>query len=498
MASTNRTSVSWTRQLILAAVLFVLGMGAYWHEFKQKPKSEAAEEESRKLFVISTTPVESVRIENAGQGLELGCLDLSQKLCKPGDNSKWQLTAPLRTRADDGNVSALLSSLNNLQVNESVDLSQDAPEKRARLLGDYGLNPAALRSAETRKVLVRTPSGGTMVYFGGVHPVGDRIFAAVEKLAPGQGPTGRIDDTKIYLVPGYFKSHFEHPLSYWRDKKLFTLTPGQVKSFSLQVSGQGPIRGEKNGSAWTLKSGSEETAGDLENVDSLVSGAAYLSAKDFASDSRTDAKAKAALAGHPSILSLALTQPDSTVTLTVYGKLAKGKPEGRLFASVSSMDPLFELEPTAWDRLNKTLKDLRLTKLITSMDRFTAKRVVFEGAPIGAKPLVLAQKDTQWLIEGTSSPIDNAKLQNLLDKLSGNRIQDFQKPGASNKETGALKLTLGDEKIPAKRELLFWRSGGKLFARDAQSKRNEIYVIDAQLQDALPWSAGFFTPEKKS
>src|SRR5690349_1478139 len=136
--------VNWTKQAIMAGALLVLGTAAYWLEFKHKPEKESKEEQSKKLFQLKDTPVKAVSInDGAGHTFEIRCSDPEAKLCKPGENAKWEVTAPLKVKADDSNVNALISTLNNLSVSESIDLKEETAEKRAMLLKEYGLDAPA-------------------------------------------------------------------------------------------------------------------------------------------------------------------------------------------------------------------------------------------------------------------------------------------------------------------------------------------------------------------
>src|SRR3712207_7765219 len=49
----------------LAAALFVLGSGAFYLEYKHKPKKEEAEEESKKPFVLKDKAVENLRLSRS-------------------------------------------------------------------------------------------------------------------------------------------------------------------------------------------------------------------------------------------------------------------------------------------------------------------------------------------------------------------------------------------------------------------------------------------------
>jgi hypothetical protein len=480
------SQVNWTRQLGLAVVLIILGGVAYWVEFKQKPKEEAAEEQSKRIVTLKDVQIQSIRLEDQTRGFEFNCVDYEQKLCKPGDNSKWQMSEPRKIKADDSNVNALVSAVNNLAVTDSVNLAEESPEKRAALLKDYGLD-ADTRQKSRRKLTLRTPGNEkekeTLIELGAVHPIGESIFA----LANG-------NENKVYLLPNYFKTNFEHDLTYWRDKKLLALATNEVSKFKLEAS-KGLVEGERKDGQWTLRANQEELPGDIENIDNLLSGATYLTAKDFAAESKDDAKGKAALAGAKKLTALTLEkeQPkdSKTSSKTVLTLYKKGDDKtGKLFATLSTSDPVYEIELSQKDRFDKSLKDLRLQKLVTSMERFSAKKIELSGGSLAA-PLVLTQKESKWSVGEKAA--NNDKVQQLLDRLTGNRIKEFLSgsaiPAGENKGT---TLSLSDDKGQEKRKLVFWKSGDKLYARDLLSKRKEALAVDNAIEEALPKDAGHF------
>ncbi|MGZ3696663.1 MAG: DUF4340 domain-containing protein [Bdellovibrionota bacterium] len=490
------SQVSWKKQLILAALLFVLGMTAYWLEYKHKPQKESAEEASKKIFALKDTQVQELQITDGTRNFLFECADIGAKLCKPGDNSKWMLSEPRKTKADDSNVNSLLSTLNNLAVTDSIDLKDEEPAKRQALLKEYGLDAGVRSAFGTKRVFVASPGGGTELYLGLTHPIGESTFAVAEHVPAGQKPSGKVDETKVYLVPNFFKSNFDHDLTYWRDKKLFALGAHEVESFKLD-SPRTHVSGDRKDGEWTLHVKGEDLPGDIENIDNLLTGLTYLTAKQFAAEDKAQEKKDAkVLRGTKTLLTMTIQREKGTAkeapapeTLILYGK---GDPKKltKLYATLSTTDPIYEIEPYNKDRLDKELKDLRLSKLITSMERFGAKKLVFE---IAGHTTRLLNKDGKWTLEGEKGELDTDKIQGTLDKLSGNRIKDFLSGAAIPAgEKDGLKFTLGDEKNDAKRELLFWKAQGKLYAKDLLSKRNEAFLVDEALKDALPWEQGYF------
>ncbi|MFL5811943.1 MAG: DUF4340 domain-containing protein [Bdellovibrionia bacterium] len=515
--------VSWNRNLYLAIALCVLGGFAFWLEYKHKPAQEAAQDTLKKVFALKGEQIESIQLSDGSKTFKWECQDLQAKTCKPGDNSKWKLAEPLQVRADDSNVNSLVSALSNLAPSETIDLKDETPEKRSALLKEYGLSPEAIQGPNVKRVDVKASNGETVAYIGAVNPINDNFFAVLERVPAGQKPAGKPDDSKVIQIPSYFKSNFEHDLTYWRDKKIMSLAASEVQSFEILSKKNGKIHGEKKDGGWVITSGDTSFEGDPEMVDALLNGAAYLAAKNYVSDSKTDAKAKSTLKGQPEIVSVTFTQAPqagsknapSSVTLTLYSnrKNTKGAPKPEMhvhdhehelnqgaspdstpvYATLSNTDPLYELQSNAPRQFDKELKDFRMAKLLTSLDRFSIKKIELSGKAIGDKPLALDAKDTKWIDAASQTEVNSEKVQSFLDQFSGRHIQDFlpdSKVPAGEKD--GLKITLGDDQNPAKHVFVFWKADGKLYARNLSSARKEAFLVDSTLIDGLPWSRDFF------
>ena len=487
--------VNWNKQLVLATTLFVLGSVVYWNEFKRRPQKEEQTEQGKKALSLKDTPIETLRIVGGGKAFLFKCADLGAKLCKPGDNSKWELEEPSKLKADDSNVGSLLSTLNNLNFTESISLTDETPEKRAALLKEYGLDPDSRKSENGRRITVKTSKGVNSLYLGLAHPIGEGILSVLER--------EKLEDSRVLILPSYFKTQFEHDLNFWRDKKIFSLGAHEIESFKL-AGHKSNLSGERKDGQWLLKSKGEELAGDLENVDSLLSSVTYLTAKGFAAEDKKSAAGRKILSEAKTGILITLQKQQGSdakkpapFTITFYekGKTGKGKdakPE-KLFVTVSTLDPVFELDPYVKDRVDKEVKELRLAKLITSMERFTAKRLEFSGKPIGTPPLVLLNKDSKWVSEADNTTAKPEKIQATLEKLSGNRIKEFLQGSAiPSGESDGLRLILGDEKSNSKRSLVFWKKDKKLFAKDLQSNRKEVFLLDDSIDSELPWDRNFF------
>lgn len=475
----SKKQPNWIKPLAMAVLLCVLGYGAYWLEYSRKPKAEAQEEANKKLLDLKDSTVLSMVVVDGKRRFKIVCSEPDKNLCRPNENGKWKLEEPVSTKADDGNANALVTSIHNLSVSETIDLGlEETPRKRDELLKEYKLSKELLSDPGARRVEV-TLAGGKAVslYFGETHPVGDQLFS----LRSDQ-------DLKVKLVASYFKSTFEKDLGYWRDKKLFTILPADVQAFVLNR-----MKVSKKDGQWTID---PDLPGDIENIDGLISAATYLTAKGFASDNKTDSKARSALSGARLITKLELLP--SQITMQLYEK-GVGK-NAQYYATVSNLESVFEMDPSTKKRVEKTLKDLRLSKLMTSVERYTAKKIEMRGHALGETPLVLTNKDGNWTFDSkekveSGKTVDPEKMQALLEKLSSNQIIEFipiQSAGSLPKEAASgVTYTVFEDGSDKKREFLIWKFADKVFAKDLMSARKELFRLDPSVKDKLLWERGF-------
>ncbi len=287
-------------------------------------------------------------------------------------------------------------------------------------------------------------------------------------------------------MPGYFKTNFEYPLTHWRNKKLFGVTQQEIQAFELDSKSL-KLQASKKDNVWTLNFGDGAVAGDIEAVDSLLAALTNTNAKDFVSETKDDTKTRKTLASAPRFLKYNLTVKDgSKISFEVY---SAEKPEKKAFALVSNQDYFYELESSSLNALLKKREELRMAKLITSLERFTFKAIQFESTSYKSA-IKVTLKDTKWLRETDQKVISDKKIQTLFDSLSGNRIKEYLVKGPAGIESG-LTVSFFEDKPEAKRKYIFWKSNDIAYAKDLLSGRSEIYKLDSSLQGVLPWTADF-------
>ncbi len=463
------TSPNWKKPLLLATSLVAVSSFAIWLEYKHRPAQEEREADQGKVFDLKGQAVAQVKLRIGKTLQSFQCLDVSAGFCKAGDQSRWELTAPGKLSADDSNVNALLSAVANLSRTETISLVEDKPEKRKALLQDYGLSKEERDAGRRNSITVEPVNGPSrQLWVGEPHPLGNSVYALIE----GQ-------ETEVLLVPVSVRAQFTHDLTWWRNKRITSLKSSDVKELRIISENQTVIASKKQPGQWDLsltRAGQTDLLpGDPENLDGIVASATALQATRFGAENRTAPAALSLLKGTKTALTLILKDTAGKETELRFQEKGKGE-KRQAYVLSSQADPVFEVEGSTSDRLNPSLAELRLSRLLTSMERFATKKLVFESKALGKEPLALSGAD-----------LNQDKTQQLLDRLSGNRIREFL-TGAkipSGEESGIL-VRLADSQDIDKKRLRFWKKGDQLYARDLDSKRSEVFVVDPSIWDMLP------------
>ena len=69
---------------------------------------EEAKEEGKKVLSLKDRSVETITLVDGTKTVRFKCLDLGGKLCKSGDQSKWELVTPLSQLADAATATTAL------------------------------------------------------------------------------------------------------------------------------------------------------------------------------------------------------------------------------------------------------------------------------------------------------------------------------------------------------------------------------------------------------
>ena len=451
---------NWKVPLILSASLLALGTFAYWLEYSHKPKKEKQDTANKKPLALpsETTQIVSFRLKSASKGLIEGkCEELTQKKCGVNDASNWSITYPQTLKADSENIKSLLSSAGNMLATETIDLSEETPEKRKKLLDEYGLSDTKRTDLSTQFLELNLENGKKITaWFGTEHPLGDKTFVAASE-------NGNLNEQTIYLISNYSKSVFDHDLTYFRDKTLFTFDRSMIESFHAKV-GSNTFDALKKDGLWQINT----LPGDHERIETLLTNIAQLKAKEFPIEDPTK--------GLKSILSYQLKNKAETFTFDLFEKNKKVNKvdQKNYYAKVSTRKEVVEVDATILSQTQKKLNDLRNGFLLSQAGKISITKV-----NIGGKSYHQAHD----FVIGKGEP---KELSTLLESMTNTRFDDFvaSVPGP---KSGEITFTMGDEKNPSKYRFRFSLVNQKVYAEDLNQKRKEAFLLGGTFKSALPF-----------
>ena len=311
------------RTYVAVAVAAAFGAYLYFVESKREAKPDTPPRE--KVFTLDKAKVEEVTVRPQ-DGEEV-------RIVKEGEG--WRLTAPLAAAADKSEVDALVSSLESVEIEESL---AQAPAD----LAPFGLaQPKAAVSVrmqgatEPLTLLVgeKTPDGGALY--------------AKRAAQPG-----------VFTIPSYLEGTFTKKAADLRDRSVLHVKRDDVKSLSVSgPTGAYTLARDERGE-WAFTQPLATRAGRW-SVDGLLGTLEALRFDAVAAEQATDLK-KYGLAPPARTVTVAMTD-GATETLQIGGK-AEG--ENKYYAREAS-SPLVAVIPGAVvDDLAKGMGELRAKRLL--------------------------------------------------------------------------------------------------------------------------------------
>jgi hypothetical protein len=472
---------NWKIPLFLSATLLVLGTFSYWLEYSHKPKEEKQKTAAKKPLSLPTedTQIASFKIKSVKGLIEAKCDELAAKKCTTNSVANWTITYPETFKADSENVKTFLNAAASALATETIDLSDETPEKRKSLLDEYGLSDQKRTDLNAQFIEFTLENGKHLTaWFGVEHPLGDKTFVAAAE-------NGVVNDKTIFLIANYFKNNFDHDATFFRDKTIFNFNSDAVESFTATTSG-GKLDVEKKNGSWIVNG----FPANFDRVKTLLSSIERMKAKDFPKEDLTK--------GLKPVDSYALKTKDTTITLALYEKNSGGKanaaksqpPEQKhIYLKTSARPELFEVEPNNRNTIDKKVADLRENVLLSQIEKATATQLSLSGKNY-KNELWFTNDKGIWAQKANPAnawKADPKKVSGLLDSLTMGRVKDFLKatPGPGTDE---IKLQLGDAKSPNKFNFRFFKIKDLAYGQDLNTKHGEILLLDDTIKKALPFT----------
>ena len=434
------------------ALAVLAGLGAYIY-FVESKKPSGSEKKKEKVLELSKDKVTALDIEPpSGEAVHL---------VKQGKD--WKLGGPAAAPADANEVDSLLSTLQNLEVEEVVN------EKPASL-GEFGLDPP-------RRSLSATLAGAKQplkLLLGDKTPDGGALYAKTP------------DKPRVFTIASYQEASLSKKPFDLRDRDLLHVKRDAVRT--LEITGPDGsyalLRDDKG--EWTFTRPLTTRAGRWA-VDGLLGTLESLRMDSIAAEDAKDLK-PFGLVKPARTLSLGLA--DGATKRLEIGSSAADK---KYHAREASSSLVAVIPGAIVDDLAKGMKELRQKRLadiptyeVTGVDAtLEGKAFVYARSTTQAKQGVQEEK---WKrTSPDKKDVDRSKVEDVLFKLSGVEVQDFvDKPQAAASyglDQPFAKLSFRFEAGKPAVELTLGRKDGATYAKrpgdDAVLKLDSAKVDEA-------------------
>jgi hypothetical protein len=309
--------------LVAALVLAALSGTLYWSNHR-KPTDDAVKvsaDTPPKILTLAEADITKVDIKKKG-GDEVA-------LAK-NDAGKWEITAPKAFRADQNEVSSVISALSSLGSERLI-------EEKAGRLDEYGLAQPAIevdvteKNNKTHKVLI-----------GDNTPAGNAVYAALG------------GDPRVFTVGSYNKTTLDKSAKDLRDKRLLVFDSDKLSRVELTAKKQ-DIEFGRNKDQWQIVKPKPMRADDSK-VEELIRKLA--DAKMNLNASEEEQKKVSSSFNFGTVVAIAkVTDASGTEELQVR------KQKDDYFAKSSVVEGAYAIASDVGTALDKSVDDFRNKKL---------------------------------------------------------------------------------------------------------------------------------------
>ncbi|MEK7705398.1 MAG: DUF4340 domain-containing protein [Myxococcota bacterium] len=385
------------KRLISLVILLVVALGAgglvLWQRRHAQEQAEHKEKESKVLAVASLDDLTSLRLEDEPQVFVIERVE--------GGGTKWQLTEPIATRADDSTLDSLGRALVELKYKAKVPQAPGKPQD----LSLFGLEPARFTVTMMRK-------DGSK----------ETLLVGKKNSFDGSLYVQRQGAAEVLLVPGSISYQLETDLFRLRDKVLVHFDSAKVVRLTVEKEGKPLYAVEKQGEAYRIVAPTAFVV-DADKVRSMLSSLSSLRAREFAVEKPTAADlARTALAKPALRVTIGFADPAlASLTLRV-GKAASGN-EAQTYAMLEGGHPIAEVSgDSVTTQLDVTVDALR-DKSVVHFDRQAVTGVTIEdGAGVTLEFVKVRDEDKDrdgWnMVKPKAVDAHDSALESLLYTLS--------------------------------------------------------------------------------
>jgi hypothetical protein len=416
--------------LIAVVLLAVVGGAAIWvyKHPDDKSKTPDAAAASTKLLTIADDQFQEIRIKKV----------TDERITLKRDNGKWRLTAPTSLAADQDAAAGMVTTLSNLNADKVI-------EENAADLKPYGLDVPTLDVEIARK------DGKT-----------DHLLIGDDTLN-GSGAYAKLaGNNKVVTVGSTVKTGLDKRPDDLRDKRLLTFDSDKLSRVELTAKGAVLEFGKNGQNEWQIVKPRPLRA-DGSTVDSLVT-----KLKDAKMDLTAEDAAKQ-FAAAAKVATISVTDAGGTQTLEV-----RRDKDKNVYAKSSVVEGLYKVNADLADGVDKSLDDFRNKKLF-NFGFSDPSRVDLKGVSY-------SKTGDKWTANGKN--MDNASVQNLIDKLRDLAATKFVEKGAGEP---VLTATVVSDSGKRTEKVNITKQAAQYFAQ--REGEPGIYEIDGKVVDDLQKAA---------
>jgi len=242
------------KTLLAIVILVLLGLYAYFVEFKKsKEEVDKKEEEMKVIKDLKKDDISELKITHSdGKKIELKRQD-----------GAFRIVSPIESETDKNVVDTILNTLETLKSS-----SKFVDNER---LSNYGL------TTPTLTIEYRLSNGNT-----------GRLISGIRNDFDGKYYMKLEDSPQIYLIEGYVRGNLDKDLFSLRDKSIFKVETNEIKKIEYKI-GEMVYIFEQRDKIWEMISPQRVRADDDE-INKLKNSIKNLSAKAFFEDAKSIAE----------------------------------------------------------------------------------------------------------------------------------------------------------------------------------------------------------------
>lgn len=381
--------MKWKTFLILTFILLILIISIFFVE-KREEKKEKFE---GKLITYSSSDINKIELKRG-----------SEQITFEKKDDSWEITSPLKTKADKYTVERLIEDFSDLKIERKV-------EENAKDLKKYGLEPP-------HRILKLFKKDGTSltVHVGIENPIDGSLYAK------------KPEDTTVYLIPSFLKSGLDKTLFDFRNKKLFEFEKDKVERVVWESEDK-RWSAYKKDDEWFLDEPVKALA-DKGKIDDILYSITGAEAKGFAVEDYKDEQLKDYALDKPRIKVTIKGEKDVNISVGV--KEEKDKKSVYAISNLSRI--IAELPETFVSEIDKKPEDMR-EKSVAVFWSFDVQK--FSIIREGKEFLFEKDKQDRWeMKKPEKKEMDGTKINDFLRKIEDLEAKEFIDNPKSLKDYG--------------------------------------------------------------